>query len=86
GNSLDNRQKGLVAGVGGVQANVVNIDNRNGELSSRSGVVVTATQLDNSDGGLLIAGAGAGLNVDQLLNRNQGLISSEGLLSISART
>ncbi|TSD79713.1 filamentous hemagglutinin N-terminal domain-containing protein [Pseudomonas sp. KBS0710] len=86
GNSLDNRQKGLVAGVGGVQANVVNIDNRNGELSSRSGVVVTATQLDNSDGGLLIAGGGAGLNVDQLLNRNQGLISSEGLLSISART
>ncbi|MBD8093921.1 hemagglutinin repeat-containing protein [Pseudomonas fluorescens] len=86
GNSLDNRQKGLVAGVGGVQVNVVNIDNRNGELSSRSGVVVTATQLDNSDGGLLIAGGGAGLNVDQLLNRNQGLISSEGLLSISART
>ncbi|WP_257626907.1 hemagglutinin repeat-containing protein [Pseudomonas sp. Xaverov 259] len=86
GNSLDNRQKGLVAGVGGVQANVVNIDNRNGELSSRSGVVVTATQLDNSDGGLLIAGGGAGLNVDQLLNRNQGLISSEGLLSITART
>ncbi|WP_186617825.1 hemagglutinin repeat-containing protein [Pseudomonas sp. OE 28.3] len=86
GNSLDNRQKGLVAGVGGVQVNVANIDNRNGELSSRAGVVVTATQLDNSDGGLLIAGAGAGLNVDQLLNRNQGLISSEGLLSITART
>ena len=86
GNSLDNRQKGLVAGVGGVQVNVANIDNRNGELSSRAGVQVTATQLDNSDGGLLIAGAGAGLNVDQLLNRNQGLISSEGLLSITART
>ncbi|MCP2055748.1 UNVERIFIED_ORG: filamentous hemagglutinin [Pseudomonas fluorescens] len=86
GNSLDNRQKGLVAGVGGVQVNVTNIDNRNGELSSRAGVQVTATQLDNSDGGLLIAGAGAGLNVDQLLNRNQGLISSEGLLSITART
>ncbi|WP_122257504.1 two-partner secretion domain-containing protein, partial [Pseudomonas salomonii] len=86
GNSLDNRQKGLVAGVGGVQVNVANIDNRNGELSSRVGVQVTATQLDNSDGGLLIAGAGAGLNVDQLLNRNQGLISSEGLLSITART
>jgi filamentous hemagglutinin len=86
GNSLDNRQKGLVAGIGGVQANLVNIDNRNGELSSRSGVVVTATQLDNSDGGLVVAGGGAALNVDQLLNRNQGLISSEGLLSVSART
>ncbi|MDQ0706787.1 filamentous hemagglutinin [Pseudomonas sp. W3I7] len=86
GNSLDNRQKGLVAGIGGVQANLVNLDNRNGELSSRSGVVVTATQLDNSDGGLVVAGGGAALNVDQLLNRNQGLISSEGLLSVSART
>ncbi|MFL1547199.1 hemagglutinin repeat-containing protein, partial [Pseudomonas sp. O39] len=86
GNSLDNRQKGLVAGIGGVQANLVSIDNRNGELSSRSGVLVTATQLDNSDGGLVVAGGGAALNIDQLLNRNQGLISSEGLLSISART
>ncbi|WP_256657105.1 MULTISPECIES: hemagglutinin repeat-containing protein [unclassified Pseudomonas] len=86
GNSLDNRQKGLVAGIGGVQLNVVNIDNRNGELSSRAGVQVTGTQLDNSDGGLVIAGSSAGLNVDQLLNGNQGLISSEGPLSVMART
>ncbi|KWU49529.1 hemagglutinin repeat-containing protein [Pseudomonas palleroniana] len=87
GNSLDNRQKGLVAGIGGVQLNVVNIDNRNGELSSRAGVQVTGTQLDNSDGGLVITGGGgAGLNVDQLLNGNQGLISSEGPLSVTART
>nr|WP_234016597.1 hemagglutinin repeat-containing protein [Pseudomonas palleroniana] len=87
GNSLDNRQKGLVAGIGGVQLNVVNIYNRNGELSSRAGVQVTGTQLDNSDGGLVITGGGgAGLNVDQLLNGNQGLISSEGPLSVTART
>ncbi|UOK38523.1 hemagglutinin repeat-containing protein [Pseudomonas palleroniana] len=87
GNSLDNRQKGLVAGIGGVRLNVVNIDNRNGELSSRAGVQVTGTQLDNSDGGLVITGGGdAGLNVDQLLNGNQGLISSEGPLSVTART
>lgn len=87
GNSLDNRQKGLVAGIGGVQLTVVNIDNRNGELSSRTGVQITGTQLDNSDGGLVIAGGGGGgLNVDQLLNGNKGLISSEGPLSVTART
>ncbi|MCF7531656.1 hemagglutinin repeat-containing protein [Pseudomonas petrae] len=86
GNSLDNRQKGLVAGIGGVQVNVVNTDNRNGELSSQASVSVTGTQLDNSDGGLVIAGSGLNLNVDQLLNRNQGLISSEGLLSVTAGT
>ncbi|WP_426133448.1 hemagglutinin repeat-containing protein [Pseudomonas sp. PWP3-1b2] len=86
GNSLDNRQKGLVAGIGGVQLNVANIDNRNGELSSRAGVLVTGTQLDNSDGGLVIAGSGLKLTVDQLLNRNQGLISSEGLLTVTTGT
>ncbi|WP_439863550.1 hemagglutinin repeat-containing protein [Pseudomonas antarctica] len=86
GNSLDNRQKGLVAGIGGVQLNVANIDNRNGKLSSRAGVLVTGTQLDNSDGGLVIAGSGLNLTVDQLLNRNQGLISSEGLLTVTTGT
>ncbi|QKF50569.1 hemagglutinin repeat-containing protein [Pseudomonas graminis] len=86
GNSLDNRQKGLVAGIGGVQVNVGNTDNRNGELSSRASVSVTGTQLDNSDGGLVIAGSGLNLNVDQLLNRNRGLISSEKLLSVTAGT
>lgn len=83
GNSLDNRQKGLVAGVGGVQVNVANIDNRNGELSSRAGVQVTATQLDNSDGGLLVTDGSLILNAASVDNSQNGTLSARQAAHIS---
>ncbi|SDZ69371.1 hemagglutinin repeat-containing protein [Pseudomonas salomonii] len=83
GNSLDNRQKGLVAGVGGVQVNVANIDNRNGELSSRAGVQVTATQLDNSAGGLLVTDGSLILNAASVDNSQNGTLSARQAAHIS---
>ncbi|MDY7560905.1 filamentous hemagglutinin N-terminal domain-containing protein [Pseudomonas sp. CCC3.2] len=83
GDSLDNRQKGLVGATSGLNLTVGNIDNRGGEISSQGAIGLTGQQLDNSDGGHILGRTSLSLAVDNVINRNKGLLSGNTGLSLT---
>ena len=86
GNSLDNRNAGLVGANQALQLTVDAVDNRGGELSSQADVTLVGSRLDNSDGGKLIAQGALSLTVDEVLNRAKGLISGKTDLTLTGRS
>ncbi len=85
GNSLDNRQNGLVGATKALKLNVDQVDNRAGELSSNADIAITASRLDNRDGGKVLAETSLTLNSAQLLNGNQGLLKGKTGLSLDGQ-
>ena len=73
GTSLDNREGGLVGATKALKLTVDTVDNRAGEISSRSSIDFKAQRLDNS-GGKLIAGTALELAVAHVINQAQGLV------------
>ncbi|MFJ2357406.1 hemagglutinin repeat-containing protein [Pseudomonas fluorescens] len=78
GNSLDNRNGGLVGTTKALKLNVDQVDNRAGELSATLLIDISGKRLDNADGGKLLAGADLTLAVATLNNQSKGLISAKG--------
>ncbi|WP_188258733.1 DUF6883 domain-containing protein, partial [Pseudomonas sp. PSB18] len=86
GNTLDNRNGGLVGTTKALDLHVGQIDNRAGEISGALGLKVGGQRLDNSDGGKLIAGTDLELKVAQLINQNSGLIHAQGSMMLRGDT
>ncbi|MFY1664552.1 hemagglutinin repeat-containing protein [Pseudomonas sp. Pseu.R1] len=83
GNTLDNRDDGLVSANGPLSLDVGVVDNRGGELSSQDRISLSGQQLDNSDGGRIIGQKELALVIDTLLNRNAGQLSGKTGVSLT---
>ncbi|HEF4760095.1 TPA: hemagglutinin repeat-containing protein [Pseudomonas putida] len=83
GQTLDNRQDGLVASLKALTLNVDRIDNRGGSLSSQRVLQVNGSRLDNSDGGKVLSDTTLGLKVDKIINATTGLIFSKGASTLT---
>jgi filamentous hemagglutinin len=82
--TLDNRDKGLVAATKALKLNVSNLDNHVGEISSQQNIDLSGLRLDNS-GGKLLAGTVLELAMDEVINQAKGLVFAQNTRFTGAR-
>ncbi|MBF8745845.1 filamentous hemagglutinin N-terminal domain-containing protein [Pseudomonas monteilii] len=77
GDTLDNRQGGLVGATHNLDLQFAAVDNRAGELSSKADVTLGGTRLDNSDAGKVLADGSLQMAVAEVINRSKGVLSGQ---------
>ncbi|WP_055128255.1 polymorphic toxin-type HINT domain-containing protein [Pseudomonas mediterranea] len=86
GQSLDNRNGGLVGATKALKIDVDAVDNRGGEISSSVGIDIDGQRLDNSDNGKVLAGTDLGLKVAEIINQTKGLLFSTGTTTVVGKS
>ncbi|WP_123414700.1 hemagglutinin repeat-containing protein [Pseudomonas brassicacearum] len=86
GQSLDNRNGGLVGATKALKLNVDALDNRGGEISSTVDIAIDGQSLNNSDNGKILAGTDLGLKVAAIINQNKGLLFSTGATAVKGQS
>ncbi|WP_261239971.1 MULTISPECIES: hemagglutinin repeat-containing protein [unclassified Pseudomonas] len=77
GDTLDNRQGGLVGATHNLDLQFAAVDNRAGELSSKADVTLGGNRLDNSDAGKVLADGSLQMAVAEVINRSKGVLSGQ---------
>ncbi|WP_025130358.1 DUF637 domain-containing protein, partial [Pseudomonas sp. PH1b] len=83
GQTLDNRDQGLVASLKALTLDVAEVDNRGGALSGQGELQINGQGLNNSDGGKVLADQRLLLQVTRVVNQNQGLLFSKQGLNLT---
>ncbi|UZE03243.1 filamentous hemagglutinin N-terminal domain-containing protein [Pseudomonas mediterranea] len=86
GQSLDNRNGGLVGATKALKLDVDAVDNRGGEISSSVGIDIDGQRLNNSDNGKVLAGTDLGLKVAEIINQTKGLLFSTGTTTVVGKS